>query len=191
MKINMKTTMNINTKTAMTARIALVTMLAACSASSALAQNFPKIKAGLWENTVLRDGTNTKKDSNEPMKSTMCIDDTVMEQMMKMGQGMSQKMCSKNTTQVSGNKMTGSVECKMGSSTITSTSTTTFNSDTSYRTESKSVYNPPLYGMKESATVTDAKYVGPCKAGMKPGDISTMGITMNILDMNKAMGAQK
>jgi hypothetical protein len=178
-------------KTEMTARIVVAAMLVAGFASSALAQSFPKIKAGLWENTVLRDGTNTKKDSNEPITSTMCIDDTIMEQMMKMGQGMSQKMCSKNTTQVSGNKMTGSVECKMGNSTISSTSTTTFNSDTSYRTESKSVYNPPLYGMKETVTVSSAKYVGPCKAGMKPGDINTMGITMNILDMNKAMGAQK
>ncbi len=178
-------------KTETTAKIVVVAMLAAGSASSVLAQNFPKIKAGLWENSVLSDGATSKKAGAEPITSTMCIDDTVMEQMMKMGQGMSQKMCSKNTTQVSGNKMTGSVECKMGGSTITSTSTTTFNSDTSYRTESKSVYTPPLYGMKENTTVSNAKYVGPCKAGMKPGDINTMGITMNILDMNKAMGAQK
>ncbi len=170
-------------------------ILLACSASiatAAAAQAMPKLKAGLWENTVLREGINTKKEAKgETPTSTMCLDDTVMEQMMKMGQGMSQKMCSKNTTQVSGNKMTGSVECKMGSSTISSTSTTTFNGDSSYRTESKSVYNPPLYGTKETVTVTDAKYLGPCKPGMKPGDISTMGITMNIMDMNKAMGAQK
>ena len=178
-------------KTEMTARIVVAAMLVAGSASHALAQSFPKIQAGMWESTVVSDGANSKKDGNEPLTSTMCINDAVMEQMMKMGQGMSQKMCSKNTTQVSGNKMTGSVECKMGNSTISSTSTTTFNSDTSYRTESKSVYNPPLYGMKESVTVSSAKYVGPCKAGMKPGDINTMGITMNILDMNKAMGAQK
>lgn len=158
--------------------------------SLSMAQSMPKMKAGLWENTVMSDGV-TGKAKGEPTKSTMCIDDTVMEQMMKMGQGMAQTMCSKNTSQISGNKMTGSVECKMGGSTINSTSVTTFNGDTSYRTESKSVYTPPLYGMKENLTVTEAKYMGACKAGMKPGDINTMGITMNILEMNKMMGAKK
>lgn len=159
-------------------------------ANLSFAQSMPKMKAGMWENTVMSDAAGTK-GKGEPTKSTMCIDDTVMEQMMKMGQGMAQAMCSKNTSQISGNKMTGSVECKMGSSTINSTSVTTFNGDTSYRTESKSVYTPPLYGMKENVTVTEAKYVGACKAGMKPGDINTMGITMNIMDMNKMMGAKK
>jgi hypothetical protein len=159
-------------------------------ANLSTAQSMPKMKAGLWENTVMSDAAGAK-GKGEPTKSTMCIDDTVMEQMMKMGQGMAQAMCSKNTNQVSGNKMTGSVECKMGSSTINSTSVTTFNGDTSYRTETKSVYTPPLYGLKENVSVTEAKYVGACKAGMKPGDINTMGITMNILEMNKMMGAKK
>jgi Protein of unknown function (DUF3617) len=159
-------------------------------ANLSTAQSMPKMKAGLWENTVMSDAAGAK-GKGEPTKSTMCIDDTVMEQMMKMGQGMAQAMCSKNTNQVSGNKMTGSVECKMGSSTINSTSVTTFNGDTSYRTETKSVYTPPLYGLKENVTVTEAKYMGACKAGMKPGDINTMGITMNILEMNKMMGAKK
>jgi Protein of unknown function (DUF3617) len=160
------------------------------AATLSMAQSMPKMKAGMWENTVVSDAPGAK-GKGEPTKSTMCIDDSVMEQMMKMGQGMAQAMCSKNTSQVSGNKMTGSVECKMGNSTINSTSVTTFNGDTSYRTESKSVYTPPLYGMKENVTVSEAKYVGPCKAGMKPGDVNTMGITMNIIEMNKMMGAKK
>lgn len=178
----------------MKTKMKIVTVVGAtlfvAGANLSIAQSLPKMKAGMWENTVMSDGT-TAKGKGEPTKSTMCIDDTVMEQMMKMGQGISQSMCSKNTSQVSGNKMTGSVECKMGGSTINSTSVTTFSGDTSYRTEAKSVYTPPLYGMKENLTVTEAKYVGPCKAGMKPGDINTMGITMNIMEMNKMMGAKK
>ncbi len=171
-----------------------VTLFAA-GINLSMAQSMPKMKAGMWENTVSSDApgakSNGKSGKGEPTKSTMCIDDTVREQMMKVGQGMAQAMCSKNTSQVSGNKMTGSVECKLGNSTINSTTVTTFNGDTSYRTESKSVYTPPLYGMKENTTVTEAKYMGACKAGMKPGDINTMGITMNILEMNKMMEAKK
>jgi Protein of unknown function (DUF3617) len=178
--------MKINTKIIAMAAAGLL----AGAAGVSTAQSMPKVKAGMWENTVMSDAAGSK-GKGEPTKSTMCIDDTVMEQMMKMGQGMAQAMCSKNTNQVSGNKLTGSVECKMGSSTINSTSVTTFNGDTSYRTETKSVYTPPLYGLKENVSVTEAKYVGACKAGMKPGDINTMGITMNILEMNKMMGAKK
>jgi hypothetical protein len=173
-------------------RIAVVAAVFVCGASVVSAQTLPKMKAGMWESTVVHQGGDAKKDAKgETPKTTMCINDSVMELIMKMGQGISQQMCSKNTSQVSGNKMTGSAECKMGGSTISSTSTTTFNGDSSYRTEAKAVYSPPLNGMKETVTVTEAKYVGPCKAGMKPGDINTMGITMNIMDMNKMMGAKK
>jgi Protein of unknown function (DUF3617) len=173
-------------------KFAVFAVIAMCGTNAALAQSLPKMKAGMWESTMTQPGVEAKKDAKgEPMKSTMCLNDAVMEQMMKMGQGISQQMCSKNTSQVSGNKMTGSAECKMGGSTITSNTVTTFNGDSSYRTEAKAVYNPPLYGMKETVTVTEAKYVGPCKSGMKPGDVSTMGVTMNILDMSKGMSANK
>jgi hypothetical protein len=173
-------------------KLAVFAVTIICSAHAALAQTLPKMKAGMWESTVTQPGVEAKKDAKgEQMKSTMCLNDAVMEQMMKMGQGISQQMCSKNTSQVSGNKMTASAECKMGGSTITSNTVTTFNGDSSYRTEAKAVYNPPLYGMKETVTVTDSKYVGPCKPGMKPGDVTTMGGTINILEMSKGMSAKK
>ena len=173
-------------------QFAVLTVTIICGTNVALAQSIPKMKAGMWESTMTQPGVEGKKDAKgEQMKSTMCLNDAVMEQMMKMGQGISQQMCSKNLRQVSGNKMTASAECKMGGSTITSNTVTTFNGDSSYRTEAKAVYSPPLYGMKESVTVTDAKHVGPCKPGMRPGDVTTMGGTINILDMSKAMSAKK
>jgi Protein of unknown function (DUF3617) len=173
-------------------RIAVVAAVLMCGAGVVSAQTLPKMKAGMWESIVVKQGGDVKKDAqSEVPKTTMCINDSVMEQIMKMGQGISQQMCSKNTSQISGNKMTGSAECKMGGSTISSTSTTTFNGDSSYRTEAKAVYSPPLYGMKETVTVTEAKYVGPCAAGMKPGDINARGVTFNVTEMNKLMGAQK
>lgn len=174
----------------MKTRIAVVAAVLGCGASFASAQTLPKMKAGMWESTMTQPGVEAAA-KGEQMKSTMCLNDAVMEQMMKMGQGISQQMCSKNTSQVSGNKMTASAECKMGGSTITSNTVTTFNGDSSYRTEAKAVYNPPLYGMKETVTVTDSKYVGPCKPGMKPGDVTTMGGTINILEMSKGMSAKK
>ena len=92
-------------------RYALIGIVLSCGATMAVAQSFPKIKAGLWESTVTRDKGEikgaAKGDTKNDMPATiMCIDDTVMEQMMKMGSGMAQKMCTKNVSQVSGNKFT-------------------------------------------------------------------------------------
>jgi hypothetical protein len=165
----------------------VVAIAAVFIAGAAPAQSFPKLKAGLWE-------TKTQSDhaKGQPMPTTlMCIDDTVIEPIMKLGQGIAQGFCSKNEMSVAGNKVFGSSECKLGNSTVRSKSTTTFNGDTSYRTESKSTYEPPLRGVKDSTLVAEAKYIGPCKTGMKPGDISVGGATVNIFDMTRASGAQK
>jgi Protein of unknown function (DUF3617) len=164
----------------------IIAAFAALGMTAASAQNFPKMKSGMWEST-----TKTDQAGGTIPASLMCIDDSVIAQMMKLGQGMAQGMCSKNESSVSGNKITGNVECKIANSTIRSSSVTTFNGDTSYRTETKSTYDPPLFGSKEASTVVEAKYVGPCKAGMKPGDISTNGVTMNVLNMSRGAPVTK
>jgi hypothetical protein len=57
---------------------------------------------------------------------------------------------------------------------------------TAYRMESKSTYNPPLMGRAEGASVMEAKWIGPCKADQKPGDmVMSNGMKMNVLDMMK------
>lgn len=164
----------------------VVAVLAAIGMSAASAQSFPKMKSGMWESTTKTD------QAGVAMPATlMCIDDSVIEPMMKLGQGIAQGMCSKNESSISGNKVTGNVECKIANSTIRSKSVTTFNGDTSYRTETKSTYEPPLYGTKEASTVTEAKYVGPCKTGMKPGDISSNGMTINVLNASRGAPPSK
>jgi hypothetical protein len=95
-------------------------------------------------------------------------------------------LCSKNDIKVSGSQVTGEVECKLGTSTMRSKSVTTFNGDTSYRAESTGTYDPPFFGIKDIKTVAEAKHLGACKAGMKPGDMITGGRTVNIKDAMKA-----
>ena len=57
-----------------------------------------------------------------------------------------------------------------------------FNS--AYRMESKSSYNPPLMGRSEGTSVVEARWVGPCKADQKPGDmVMPNGMKMNVIDM--------
>jgi Protein of unknown function (DUF3617) len=141
------------------------------------AQNFPKMKAGLWEVKTSEAG----KPGGAPA-TVMCLDDTVQADMMKIGQGMMQSMCSKNEIKVSGSQVTGEAVCKLGTTTIRSSSVTTFNGDSSYRTESTATYEPPLFGTKDSKSVSEAKHIGACKPGMKPGDMVVGGQTINIKD---------
>ena len=154
----------------------------------AAAQTLPRIKAGLWETTMTTvDGA--KK--TQAVFSTQCFDNSVLEQMFKMGSSMMGASCTKNTVQITGNKVSGYSECKMAGSVVTSTTETTFESDVSYRTESKSTFSPPLYGSKENSTVAQVKHLGACKPGMKLGDVTTGPVTVNLLDMANSMKAKK
>ncbi len=48
----------------------------------------------------------------------------------------------------------------------------------------KASYNPPLMGRSESATTMEAKWIGPCKADQKPGDmVMPNGTKVNMLEM--------
>ena len=55
--------------------------------------------------------------------------------------------------------------------------------------ESRSTYSPPMMGRSEGTAIIEAKWVGPCKAGQKPGDVVLPnGMKMNLLEMPAARG---
>jgi Protein of unknown function (DUF3617) len=164
-------------------RTVLVLLLAAPAV--ALAQDIPKLKAGLWEITNSSPG----RANGPSMTSTLCLDQSVQQDMIKMSAGMMQGLCSKHDMKVSGNKITGSATCKLGDSTMTSTSVMTMNGDTSYRTEAHAAFQPPYMGQSQSDTVVIGKHIGACKPGQQPGDlVMPTGQTINIRNI---MGAKK
>ena len=153
------------------------------------AQDMPKMKPGLWETSTSTPGQ--KGAPGVSSKSTMCITEAVQKDMMAFSQNMGAQ-CSKNTTRREGNQFIGEAECSFGPSVMKSKSVATFTSDTSYRVESRSVLTPPMNGMSEISATQEANYTGSCPAGMKPGDMSMGGRTVNITEMAKMMkGAKK
>ena len=139
---------------------------AALAAAGALAIDFPTLKPGLWESALTREGAGQKAPT---MK--MCMDASLQKEMMDAGMGTMKEMCSKNDIRREGNKVFGNAECKFGESTMKSSSVTTFTGDTAYHTEVKATYDPPMAGRASNTTVIDAKWTGPCPAGMQPGDV--------------------
>jgi hypothetical protein len=43
----------------------------------------------------------------------------------------------------------------------------------------KVTYSPPIMGMSSSRIAMDAKWLGPCKAGQKPGDMFMNGVKID------------
>ena len=169
-------------------RTALIA-LAGFFSLQAAAQDMPKMKPGLWETSTATAAG--KGAQGHTAKTTLCINEAVQKEMMAFSQHAGAQ-CSKNTTRRDGNKFIGEAECKLGTSVMKSQSVATFINDTSYRVESRTTFSPPMGGMSESSATQEAKYAGPCPAGMQPGDMNVGGRTMNISDITKMMkGMQK
>lgn len=162
----------------------IVSLAAPVFATQTNAQDLPKLKAGLWETTTVSSGP--KGSHGSTTKHTMCIDDKAQKDMLAFTQNMGAQ-CAKNAIRRDGNKVYGDAECSMGKMTIKSNSVTTMSGDTSYRTEVKSSFVPPMAGMSESTTAVDGRHVGACPANMKPGDINMNGRIMNVNDVSKMM----
>ncbi len=153
-------------------------------ACSALAAEPPVLKSGMWE--VARSGSQQPERKN---LTTMCLDESVQAQMREFGMGAAKEMCTQNDRSMVGNKMTMTATCKLGPTTMKSSSVMTFNGNTSYHMDGSATYDPPMMNMTESKTSVDAKWVGPCKPGQQPGDVTLEnGQTINVKQM---MGTKK
>lgn len=159
----------------------LLCLLAGAVAGPAFALDFPARKPGLWE---IQTGDGTSKGPAGAHAMQQCIDAASDKAMRDMGQGMGKDMCSKQELRADGGKLVMDSVCKIGNTTATSHAVLSGDFNTAYRMESKSSYNPPLMGRAEGASVMEAKWVGPCKADQKPGDmVMSNGMKMNVLDM--------
>ena len=146
--------------------VAAIGTVLALAATGAAAIDFPTLKAGLWESQVAREGAASKGPA---MK--MCMDASLQKEMMDAGMGQMKELCAKNEIRREGNKVYGNAECKLGESTMKTTSVTTFHGETAYHIDIKATYDPPLAGKASGNTTIDAKWIGPCPAGMQAGDV--------------------
>jgi hypothetical protein len=170
-------------------------VLAFCAlalAQVAAAQNYPKLKPGLWEMTRTTDHPPGAPGAAAPRSTTttLCLDESVQKEMLDMGTGAMKGMCSKHDFRFAGGRGTGDFVCDMGGSTMHSKSTMVMNGDSSYRTEVQSTFEPPFMNMRESHSVLIAHRSGACRPGQRPGDMTMNGRTFNIRDALKDNGSK-
>ena len=154
-------------------------VVAATLAGAAVAADMPKRKPGLWEINMQMDGV----PNMGPMQQ--CIDqntDNLMQQQAKKGK----TDCSVMDIKPSGNKVSIHTVCKIEGSTATTDGVFEGAFDSSYKGTMKTRYSPPMHGMSESNMTQEARWLGACKPGQKPGDVimPNMG-SVNINEMMK------
>ena len=160
----------------------LIAIILAGLGSAAKADDFPPRKPGLWEVSMSSGAT-----QRPPMLTRLCVDATSDAAMYKASMDNPGVTCSRREVVRSGLTVTIDSICTMGQRTISSHMTTVFTSDTAYHTEMMSHFEPPIAaGRPDSGTTQDAKWIGPCPADMKPGDlVMANGVKINIIEAQK------
>ncbi|MBV8837155.1 MAG: DUF3617 family protein [Alphaproteobacteria bacterium] len=149
--------------------------------SPSLAAEMPPRKPGLWELKMTMESV--------AMSTTQqCIDAATDKQMSSMGTIVRADRCSKLDLQASGDSLTIDAVCDFGNG-VTATShavvTGDFNSAYVMKSVSKRTGGPP-HLRAETNTTIEAKWLGPCKADQRPGDMIINDSTkININDVPK------
>lgn len=114
-----------------------------------------------------------------------CVDARTDQMMQARFGAMPQRNCSKRDMQKSGDTITTDTVCTVAGQTVTHHAVITGSFDSNY----KMTITSQTQGTPAPRIVTmAAKWLGPCTAGQRPGDmIMPGGQTMNILDLQRAM----
>ena len=139
--------------------------------------DFPKRKPGLWE----------MKTTGGPIGAQtiqQCIDagtDDLLRTRSNEGQH-----CSKPVVDRNGSRYRVRSSCDHQGVRSTIDGEYTMSRDTEYTGDMKMTFDPPMSGVSEMNMKMDGRWLGPCKPGMKPGDIVMQGMPpMNPLQMDK------
>lgn len=151
----------------------LAVLLLACTSAgfAYAATDLPKRKPGLWEihSTMHTMGGHTSVIQN-------CIDERTDDLMSRQGEDSMRKQCSQANIRRDGNRITVDGVCRFEGSTATTHGVFTGDFNSAYKGELTTTYDPPMHGMKQSSMTLQARHLGPCQAGQKPGDIVMPGM---------------
>ena len=157
------------------------------SASPALALDMPTRKAGLWELKMEFQGRNLPAQLMQ-----QCTDATTDKLMTLNFGGAAERNCQKRDVNNSGGTITIDSVCQFGDATTTSHAVVSGDFNTAYTVQINSTRQGgrPIPGVapgSESHMTIAAKWLGPCAAGQKPGDVMMgNGMKMNVLELQKA-----
>jgi hypothetical protein len=151
----------------------------------AVAVELPLRKAGLWEMKLVRTGSALPE-----MTMQHCTDATTDKDMATASSPMSKEVCSKRDIQQSASGYVMDSVCSVAGVSMTTHSEITGDFTSAYTIKTTMRGDRAATGLPKDATTTiEAKWLGACKAGQKPGDIVMPGgFKLNVKDAEKLKG---
>jgi len=160
------------------------------SISPAFTLDIPTRKAGLWELKMEFEGRNL------PAQIMQQCTDAATDKLMNLNfGGTAERNCQKRDVRNNGGTITVDSVCQFGDTTTTSHAVVSgdFNSAYTVQINSTRQGGRPIPGVApgaESHMTIAAKWLGPCAAGQKPGDVMMgNGMRMNVLELRKSGSA--
>jgi len=153
--------------------------------SLARADELPTRKPGLWEIRLIDAASKAAG-----MTMQQCTDAATDKDLTSNLSPMAKQTCSKNDVRKTAAGYMADAVCTVNGMSMTSHSDVTgdFNSAYTVQVTSKTG-DAPSGAPRETTMTVEAKWLGPCKAGQKPGDIVMPGgFKINIIDMQKLKG---
>ena len=150
--------------------------------SAALAEDLPIRKAGLWEMKIVKVGGSVPE-----MTMQHCTDSTTDKEMNNSVSPIAKQICTKQDVRKTATGYVTNSVCSVAGVSMTTHAEIVgdFNSGytvTSTTHSDKGPNGKPL----DAATKIEAKWVGDCKPGQKPGDILMPGgFKLNVRDAEK------
>lgn len=150
--------------------------------TAANAVELPARKPGLWDLKMTFEGRNLP-----PQNMQHCVDAATDKLMNANFGGMARQACSKQDMKTVGDVITIDSVCKYSNVETTSHAVITGRFDQAYTvkvTSTRTGGPTPASASPETHLTIEAKWLGSCKPGQKPGDIIMgNGMKMNVLEM--------
>ncbi len=166
-------------------RPALAAALAGIAfATVATAADLPRRKSGLWEMKTQMEGM----PSGGPIQ--MCVDQNTDNLIQDEARSKKPDCPVMQVSTAAGGKVILHSVCRIEKTTATTDAVISGDFNTSYKSDMKVSYNPPMHGMSDMKMTQEARWLGPCKAGQKPGDVMMQGMPggkMNMQEMQQRM----
>jgi hypothetical protein len=161
------------------------TILTALPADAA---ELPARKAGLWEMKI------SFARSPNPQTMQQCTDAETDKLMHSPTGTQGQENCSKRDVSSSGGQMVVDSVCTLQGRTVTSKAVITGSFESAYvmNITTKSEGGPPRPNMPDEMSMTlEGKWLGPCAADQRPGDVVMPGgMKMNLRDIQNRRAQQ-
>jgi hypothetical protein len=149
---------------------------------AALAEDLPLRKAGLWEMKIVKVGGSVPE-----MTMQHCTDATTDKEMNNSVSPLAKQICSKQDIQKTATGYVTDSVCSVAGVSMTTHAEISGDFNSAYTVTSTTHSDKGLTGKPlDAATKIQAKWLGDCQPGQKPGDILMPGgFKLNVKDAEK------